>query len=108
MKKVIVLLSVVLLLVSVYAIADAGDCGAVSGKISQLKQIGFIGKIEYANYYVDEASWMYLNVDQKGAFLSAFAYHYENCNGGVYRATVYSYQSGRKLAKTSSWGHKFY
>lgn len=69
---------------------------------------GFVGKKEYADYYVNEFQWNIMNVDQKRTVLIVLSSHYECTGGGAFRCEVYSYRTGKKLGKYGAFGAKFY
>ena len=103
MKKLIIYLIVIVLMV----LPIASDCGKVNSYVDRNVADGVIGKISYADYYIDDFQWRLLNVNQKEMVLHVFASHYE-CHGGAFRAVIYSFQTGKKLGKIGAFGVKFY
>jgi len=99
---------VVLVMVGTCNVAKADNCSAANSLVNSGIEIGFIGKISYSNFYVNESIWRCFNVDQKETFLFGYATYYKCNGGGALMCTVYSYRSGRKLAKFNTWGYDFY
>lgn len=102
------ILAIVIIITVTCHVARADQCAPINKSINTLLAQGAICKIEYAKFYLPDSAWNVLNVDQKTLYLRVFAIYYECNGGGAHRSEVYSYYTGRRLAKYGPFGAKFY